>query len=83
MKKKHHLGCPICGAHTIKGWVHKELAIYTPERWISGFTGTSSAYIVDGDGRYIQTPNKNYKQVTLSNATRICHNNTWQYFVAS
>ena len=32
MKKKHHLGCPICGAHTIKGWVHKELAIYTPER---------------------------------------------------
>lgn len=32
MKKKHHLGCPICGAHTIKAWVHKEFALFTYQR---------------------------------------------------
>ena len=68
----------------LRGWhLNDEVACFGKRGWISGFTGTSSAYIVDGDGQYIQMPNKNYKQVTLSNATKICHNNTWQYFVAS
>ena len=68
----------------LRGWhLNDEVACFGKRGWISGFTGTSSAYIVDGNGQYIQMPNKNYKQVTLSNATRISHNNTWQYFVAS
>lgn len=53
---------------------HDEVACFGKRGWISGFTGTSSAYIIDGDGQYIQMPNKNYKQVTLNNVTRICHN---------
>ena len=60
---------------------HDEVACFGKRGWISGFTGTSSAYIIDGDGQYIQMPNKNYKQVTLNNVTRICHNNIWRYFV--
>lgn len=68
----------LCGWH-----LNDEVICFGKRGWISGFTGTSSAYIVDSDGQYIQMPNKSYKQVTLSNVTRICHNNVWQYFVAS
>jgi hypothetical protein len=68
----------------LRGWhLNDEVACFGKRGWISGFTGTSSAYIVDDNGQYIQMPNKNYKQVTLSNVTKICHNNTWQYFVVS
>lgn len=67
----------------LRGWyLNDEVACLSKRGWISGFTGISSAYIVDGKGQYIQMPNKNYKQVTLNNVTRINHNNTWQYFVA-
>ena len=67
----------------LRGWyLNDEVACFGKRGWISGFTGTSSAYIVDGNGQYIQMPNKNYKQVTLNNVTRICHNNTWRYLVA-
>ena len=67
----------------LRGWyLNDEVACFGKRGWISGFTGTSSTYIVDGNGQYIQMPNKNYKQVTLNNVTRICHNNTWRYFVA-
>ena len=67
----------------LRGWyLNDEVACFGKRGWISGFTGTSSAYIVDGNGQYIQMPNKNYKQVTLNIVTRICHNNTWRYLVA-
>ena len=67
----------------LRGWyLNDEVACFGKRGWISGFTGTSSAYIVDSDGQYTQMPNKNYKQVALSQVTRICHNNTWQYFIA-
>lgn len=66
----------------LRGWcLNDEVACFGKRGWISGFTGTSSAYIIDGDGQYIQMPNKNYKQVTLNNVTKICHNNIWRYFV--
>ena len=66
----------------LRGWcLNDEVACFGKRGWISGFTGTSSAYIIDGDGQYIQMPNKNYKQVALNNVTRICHNNIWRYFV--
>lgn len=32
MKKQRHLGCPFCGAHTIRGWVSKEFEPFSPER---------------------------------------------------
>ena len=66
----------------LRGWcLNDEVTCFGKRGWISGFTGTSSAYIIDGDGQYIQMPNKNYKQVTLNNVTRICHNNIWRYFI--
>lgn len=67
----------------LRGWyLNDEVTCFGKRGWISGFTGTYSAYIVDSDGQYIQMPNKNYKQVALSQLIRICHNNTWQYFIA-
>ena len=66
----------------LRGWcLNDEVTCFGKRGWISGFTGTSSAYIIDGDGQYIQMPNKNYKQVTLNSVTRICHNNIWRYLV--
>lgn len=56
----------------LRGWYLNDEVTYLGKRgWISGFTGTSSAYIVDGNGQYIQMPNKNYKQVSLSKVTKI------------
>ena len=62
-------------------YLNDEVTCFGKHGWISGFTGTSHAYIVDSDGQYIRIPNKTYKSVTLSKITRICHNNTWRYFV--
>lgn len=66
----------------LQGWyLNDEVTCFGKHGWISGFTGTSNAYIVDSDCQYIRMPNKTYKSVTLSKVTRICHNNTWIYFV--
>lgn len=66
----------------LRGWyLNDEVICFGRQGWISGFTGTSSAYVVDCEGQYIQVTNKNYKQVTLSNVTKVCHNNNWQYCV--
>lgn len=68
----------------LRGWyLNDEVACFGKHGWISGFSGTSYAYIVDSDGEYIQMPNKNYKKMALSNVTRCCHNNTWQYLIAN
>ena len=66
----------------LRGWyLNDEVTCFGKHGWISGFTGTSHAYIVDSDGQYIRIPNKTYKSVALSKIARICHNNTWRYFV--
>lgn len=66
----------------LRGWyLNDEVICFGKRGWISGFTGTSSVYIIDGNRQYIQMPNKNYKQVNLGYVTKICHNNTWRYFV--
>ncbi|KAB7704035.1 HNH endonuclease [Bacillus aerolatus] len=47
--------------------------------FITGFTGTSGAYVKMIDGEYITMPNKNYKQIHLNQLERICRNNNWQF----
>ncbi|MGK0290762.1 MAG: hypothetical protein ACI86H_002224 [bacterium] len=42
--------------------------------YISGFTGTSGAYVLDLEGKYITMPEKTYKQISLSKMILI-HNN--------
>ena len=67
----------------LRGWyLNDEVICFGRRGWISGFTGTSSAYVIDCDGEYIQNPSKSYKQVNLSGLKLICHNNNWQYGVA-
>lgn len=67
----------------LNGWYLNDEVIYFGQRgWISGFTGTSSAYVANRNGEYIQIPNKNYRQVNLSDLKPISHNANWQYVVA-
>lgn len=64
-----------------EGARHVGIAIVS-QGWISGFSGTSSAYITDGNDQYIHMPGKTYKQVTLSKGVRrVCHNNIWRYTI--
>jgi len=42
--------------------------------YISGFTGTNGAYVLDSEGKYIIMPEKTYKQVSLSKISLV-HNN--------
>ena len=67
----------------LRGWyLNDEVICFGRRGWISGFTGTSSAYVIDCNGEYIQNPSKSYKRVNLSILKLICHNNNWQYGVA-
>ena len=67
----------------LKGWfLNDEVICFGQRGWISGFTGTSSAYVTNRNGEYIQIPNKSYKQISLSNLKLISHNTNWQYIVA-
>ena len=49
--------------------------------WISGFTGTTGAYILNASGQYITIPEKTYKQVGFKDLILISHNNNWQYCI--
>lgn len=66
----------------LKGWyLNDEVICFGQRGWISGFTGTSSAYVTNRNGEYIRIPSKNYKQVNLSDLKPISHNANWQYVV--
>lgn len=62
--------------------LNDEVVCFGRQGWISGFSGTSSAYITDGNDQYIHMPGKTYKQVTLNKGVRrVCHNNIWRYTI--
>ena len=63
-------------------FLNDEVICFGQRGWISGFTGTSSAYVKNRNDEYIQIPNKSYKQVSLSSLELISHNANWQYVVA-
>ena len=63
-------------------FLNDEVICFGQRGWISGFTGTSSAYVTNRNGEYIQNPNKSYKQVNLSSLKPVSHNANWQYVVA-
>ena len=63
-------------------YLNDEVICFGQRGWISGFSGTSFAYVKNRNGEYIKIPNKNYKKVNLSNLKPISHNANWQYVVA-
>lgn len=67
----------------LRGWfLNDEVICFGQRGWISGFTGTSSAYVTNRNGEYIQALGKSYKQVNLSSLKLVSHNANWQYIVA-
>ncbi len=62
---------------TLKGFNRWATVQYKgKDGFISGFTGSSSCYIVDIKGDYIKNPMKKYKQVNLREVSLICRNQT-------
>ena len=62
---------------TLKGFNRWDTVQYKGRvGFISGFTGSSSCYIVDIKGNYIKNPMKTYKQVDLREISLICKNQT-------
>ena len=62
-----------------KGWyLNDYVEVFGQKGYISGFTNCG-VYIKNINGDYITMPDKKYKQVSLCNIVRICHNNNWQY----
>ncbi|WP_246516720.1 hypothetical protein [Salicibibacter cibarius] len=47
--------------------------------WISGFNGTSMAFVKNIEDQYLTNPDKSYKQVPLKELTFIKHTNNWQF----
>lgn len=60
-------------------YLNDQVLLFGKIGFITGFTGTSGAYVKTIDGEYITKPGKKYKQVNLSELKCICHNNNWQY----
>lgn len=66
-----------------RGWyLNDEVICFGQRGWISGFAGSTAAYVTNCNGEYIHNPNKNYKHVNLSGLKLISHNTNWQYVVA-
>jgi 5-methylcytosine-specific restriction endonuclease McrA len=64
----------------LKGfYLNDKVEIYGKLGYITGFTGTSMAYVKDIDGNYITKLNKSYKQINLKECEFLNHNNNWQY----
>lgn len=64
----------------LKGfYLNDKVRVYERTGYITGFTGSSGAYVKTIDGDYITMPTKSYKQIGLKELTRISHNNNWQY----
>ncbi|EIJ80244.1 paclitaxel/taxanoid biosynthesis susceptibility protein ts1 [Bacillus methanolicus PB1] len=64
----------------LKGfYLNDKVRVYGQVGFITGFTGTSMAYVKDIHNQYIKKSNKIYKQVNLKDLTLISHNNNWQY----
>ena len=62
-----------------KGWyLNDYVEVFGKKGYISGFTN-SGVYIKNTNDDYITRSDKKYKQVSIRNITRICHNNNWQY----
>ena len=66
-----------------RGWyLNDEVICFGQRGWISGFTGSTAAYVTNRNGEYIHASNKNYKHVNLSGLKLISHNANWRYVVA-
>lgn len=66
----------------LRGWfLNDEVVCFGQRGWISGFTGTISAYVTNRNGEYIQIIGKNYKQISLNRLKLVSHNTNWQYIV--
>lgn len=64
----------------VQGWfLNDKVFCFGQKGWITGFTGTSSAYVMNRNDEYIKNPNKKYKQITFNNLKLINHNTNWQY----
>ena len=64
----------------LKGfYLNDRVQVYGQIGYITGFTGTSMAYVKDIHGNYITNPQKSYKQVNLKDCEFLHHNNNWQY----
>lgn len=62
-------------------FLNDKVKIFDHVGYITGFSGTSSAYVKNINDEYITIPEKKYKQVSISSLSFISHNNNWQYEV--
>lgn len=64
----------------LKGfYLNDKVEIFGKVGFISGFTGSNSAYVKNIIGDYITMPNKTYKQVSLKYCDLMAHQNNWQF----
>ena len=61
-----------------KFYLNDRVRVYGTVGYITGFTG-SFAYIKDVNGDYVMPPEKEYKQVNLSEVEQLSHHNNWQF----
>jgi hypothetical protein len=64
----------------LKGfYLNDQVRVYGKVGFITGFTGSSMAYVKSIEDEYITIPNKSYKQINLKECKFLSHNNNWKY----
>jgi hypothetical protein len=60
-------------------YLNDKVMVFGKIGFITGFTGTSMAYVKDVHDEYITIPDKKYKQIHLRDCRFVSHNNNWQF----
>lgn len=63
-------------------YLNDRVVVFGKTGHITGFSGRTMAYVKDAQDHYITAPEKDYKQVNLSDLQLVSHNNNWQYITA-
>lgn len=61
-------------------YMNDKVWVFGQYGWISGFSGRSSVYIKNQDGKYIQVPGKNHKLIPVKGLTVRTHCNNWAVY---
>lgn len=63
--------------HSGNLYLNDKVIVFGQTGWISGFSGKSSVYVKDREGRYITVPGKSHKLLPVKAVHFRAHCNNW------
>ncbi|RXS72591.1 hypothetical protein [Blautia faecicola] len=67
-------------SHVGNSYLNDKVKVYGQTGWVSGFSGSSSVYVRDRNGRYLTVHGKNYKLIPVRDLHVHAHSNNWAVY---